>query len=270
MIDILNKIVEAKKIRVSELKKIKSIEEIKKQAQSIKTLSRFYSAIKRLPNEPIKLIAEIKKASPIKGPLKEYDVLKMADLYVSAGADAISVITEEDFFLGSPEFLIKIKENYPHVPVLRKDFIFDEYQIYESKLLKADAILLIACILSKQQCKNLYELAKSLQMDVLFEVHNEEDLEKAFFAGVNIIGINNRNLKTMEIDLNTTLRLKNLIAEDKVIVSESGISERAHVDKIKNGIDAILVGTSIVLSDNPVEKIKELLLNNKVNFSYYI
>ncbi len=104
----------------------------------------------------------------------------MADLYISSGADAISVITEEDFFLGSPEFLTKIKEKYPHVQVLRKDFIFDEYQIYESKMLKADAILLIACILSKQQCKTLYEVAKSLQMDVLFEIHNEEDLEKAF------------------------------------------------------------------------------------------
>lgn len=259
MIDILNRIVEVKKIRVNELKKIKSIEEIKKQAQSIKTLSQFYGAIKRLPHESIKLIAEIKKASPVKGLLKEYDVLKMADLYISSGADAISVITEEDFFLGSPEFLTKLKEKYPYFPVLRKDFIFDEYQIYESKLLKADAILLIACILTKEQCKNLYEIAKSLQMDVLFEVHDEEDLEKAFFAEVDIIGINNRNLKTMKIDLNTTLRLKKLISEDKVTVSESGISERAQVEKLlKNGIDAILVGTSIVLSNDPKEKIKEL------------
>lgn len=259
MMDVLNKIVEAKKIRVSELKKIKPIEEIKKQAQTIKTVSKFYKAIKKLPHEPIQLIAEIKKASPVKGLLKEYDVLKMADLYISSGADAISVITEEDFFLGSPEFLTKIKEKYPHVQVLRKDFIFDEYQIYESKMLKADAILLIACILSKQQCKTLYEVAKSLQMDVLFEIHNEEDLEKAFFAGVDIIGINNRNLKTFQVELNTTFRLKKLIPEDKVVVSESGISEKVHVQElVKNGVDAILVGTSIILSSNPAEKIKEL------------
>ncbi|MGB9823359.1 indole-3-glycerol phosphate synthase TrpC [Thermodesulfovibrio sp.] len=258
---ILQKIVEAKKLIINELKKIKSIEEIKKTAHTVKTSCQFYKAIKRLPQEGIKLIAEIKKASPIKGLLKEYDVLKMADLYVSSGADAISVITEEDFFLGSPSFLVKIKEKYPNVPVLRKDFIFDEYQIYESKLLGADAILLIGNILNKQQCKFLYELTKSLQMDVLFEIHDEQDLEKALFAGVDIIGINNRNLKTMQIALDTTFRLKELIPEDKITVSESGISERTHVEKLlKKGIDAILVGTSIILSNNPSQKIKELKL----------
>lgn len=259
--NILQRIVERKKIRVAEKKETLPFDNIKKQAEAVKSLSQFYKAIKRLPEEPIKLIAEIKKASPLKGLLKEYDVTEMADIYISSGADAISVITEEDFFLGNPDFLIKIKEKYPHVPVLRKDFIFDEYQIYESKILGADALLLIAKILNKEQCKTLYEVAKSLQMDVLFEIHDEEDLEKAFFAGADVIGINNRNLKTLEIDITTTFRLKKLIPEDKVTVSESGISEKAHVQELlKHGIDAILVGTSIVLSDNPAEKIRKLKL----------
>lgn len=258
---ILQKIVEAKKLRIIEAKKTISFEEIKKRVEGIRdtSVSLFHKSIKRMPDEPIKLIAEIKKASPIKGLLKDYDIMEMAEIYISSGADAISVITEEDFFLGSPLFLTKIKEKYPDVAVLRKDFIFDEYQIYESKLLGADALLLIACILSKQQCKSLFELSKSLGMDVLFEIHDEEDLEKALFAQADIVGINNRDLKTLKIDLNTTFKLKSLIPDNRTIVSESGISEKTHVHElIKHGVDAILVGTSIVLSDNPAKKIKEL------------
>lgn len=258
--NILQMIVEKKKLRITEQKKLLSFEDIKKKALSLSrsTDGLFYKKIKRLPNEPIKLIAEIKKASPLKGLLKEYDIEQMADIYVSSGADAISVITEEDFFLGDSQFLVTIKKRHSYIPVLRKDFIFDEYQIYESRLLHSDAILLIASILTKEQCKTLYELTKSLGMDVLFEIHDEEDLEKSFFAGADIIGINNRNLKTLQIDINTTFRLKKLIPEGKVIVSESGISEKSHIREfIKQGIDAILIGTSIVLSDNPAEKIKE-------------
>lgn len=258
--NILEKILQRKELRVAERKRVLPFEDLKKQALSMNKNPDFifYKTIKRLPHEPIKIIAEIKKASPIKGLLKEYDVMEMADIYVSSGADAISVITEEDFFLGSPSFLTKIKEKYSEVPILRKDFIFDEYQIYESKILGADAVLLIASILDEQQLKILYELAKTLHMDVLFEIHDEEDLQKASFAGADIIGINNRNLRTLQIDLNTTKRLKKLIPEDKVIVSESGISDESHVQELlKVGVDAILVGTSIVLSNNPGQKIKE-------------
>lgn len=258
--NILQTIVEKKKLRITEQKKLLSLENLKKKALSLSRNSNglFYKKIKRFPNEPIKLIAEIKKASPLKGLLKEYDIEQMADIYVSSGADAISVITEEDFFLGDSQYLVAIKKRHSYIPVLRKDFIFDEYQIYESRLLHSDAILLIASILSKEQCKTLYELSKSLGMDVLFEIHDEEDLEKSLFAGADIIGINNRNLKTLQIDINTTYRLKKLIPEGKVIVSESGISEKSHIRELINqGIDAILVGTSIVLSDNPAKKIRE-------------
>ena len=259
---ILQKIVEAKKIRLKQRKKILPLnalmEQIEKNRKSEYNFN-FSQVIKRKSDEPIKLIAEIKKASPIKGILKEYDVLKMAEIYVTNGADAISVITEEDFFLGSPEYIKKIKLKYPDMPVLRKDFIIDEYQVYESKALGADAILLIANILDFEQIKKLYALAQSIGLDVLLEIHNQDDLKKALFANAKIIGINNRNLKTFKISLNTTLKLKDLIPLDKITVSESGISTRADVEKLlEKGIDAILVGTSIVLSSNPAEKLREL------------
>lgn len=258
--NVLQKIVTAKKIRLAESKKILPLDKIKNKAKSGSCQQFiFYQSIKRLPGESVKLIAEIKRASPLKGLLKEYDIEKMSDIYVDYGADAISVITEEDFFSGSQDFLVRIRKRHPHIPILRKDFIFDEYQIYESKLLQADAILLIAAILTRQECKALYELAKSLGMDVLFEIHDEEDLEKALFARVDIIGINNRDLKTLNVDIYTTLKLKEKIPEGKIVVSESGICEKKHVSSLlKCGIDAVLVGTSIILSNNPGDKIKEL------------
>lgn len=265
---ILDRILEKKRIKVEEAKKQKSVEELRRDLRKLKIKGGipFYQAIKRHPNEPIKLIAEIKKASPTKGKLKDFDVEVMSDIYVSSGADAISVITEEDFFLGSIDFLIKIKNRHPNVPVLRKDFIFDEYQIYESKAIGADAILLIAAILSESQCKTLYELAKSLDMDVLFEVHDEEDLNKAFYVDAKIIGINNRNLKNMQINLETTFKLKEKIPNGKIVVSESGISKKEDVLSLaKHGIDAILVGTSLILSDSPEKKIKELKLTINKN-----
>ncbi len=258
---ILERIVESVKRRVAEQKKTMPLNQIKEKAMSLdRERDRlFYRKIKRLPNEDIKVIAEIKKASPSKGLLMEYDVERMSDIYVAAGADAISVITERDFFQGHPEFLEKIKRRHEDIPILRKDFIVEDYQIYESYLLGADAILLIASILTSEECINLYNLAKSAGMDVLFEVHDEEDLEKAFLVNADIIGINNRNLKTLEININTTFRLKELIPNGKVLVSESGISNREQVEKIsEHGIDAILVGTSIVLSENPAKKIREL------------
>ncbi|MEN2985491.1 MAG: indole-3-glycerol phosphate synthase TrpC [Thermodesulfovibrionaceae bacterium] len=257
---VLEKILAKKKITVEETKRQRPFSQLRKDLEKIEISSKsLYRAIKRQPNEPIKLIAEIKRASPTKGKFKNFDIELMSDIYVSSGADAISVITEEDFFFGSPEFLIRIKNRHPQLPVLRKDFIFDEYQIYESKLLKVDAVLLIANILNKDQCKNLYELAKSLGIDVLFEIHDEEDLEKALFVDADIIGINNRNLKTLEVDINTTFRLKGKIPQNKIVVSESGISEKSHIiELLKCGVDAVLVGTSIILSDNPGEKIREL------------
>lgn len=262
--NILERILEKKKLRIAEQKKILSLDKIKKEALGIVKNSNllFYQRIKRPPQEPIKLVAEIKKASPLKGLLKEYDIEQMADVYVCSGADAISVITEEDFFLGSPEYLKSIKKRHPHIPVLRKDFIFDEYQIYESKLLGADALLLIASILTIERAKDLIDLSRQLGIEVLFEIHDIEDLEKATLLDVSIIGINNRNLKTMKIDLNNTLFLKSLIPSNKVVVSESGIDEPSQIERLLQiGVDAILVGTSLILSESPADKIRQLKYN---------
>lgn len=266
--DILKRIVERKKLRIEESKKSKSIEDLKKIISSISdkcsgNTQKFSEAIKRQLNEPIKIIAELKKASPIKGLLKEFNIDKMSDIYVASGVDAISIITEEDFFLGSPNYIEVIKKRHPQIPLLRKDFIIDEYQIYETKALHADALLLIGAILTLDKARALFELSKELGMDVLFEVHDMEDLEKALNIGVSIIGINNRNLKTMQINLDNTFKLKKFIPADKIVVSESGISKREHVQRLLQcGVDAILVGTSIVLSENPSHKIKELKFNN--------
>lgn len=263
--DILKRIIERKKLRVEERKKRNPLESLKRQIEETKeglANRNFSKAIKRLPEEPIKIIAEIKRASPVKGILKDYNVIEMSDIYSINGVDAISVITEEDFFLGSPQYLIDIKKRHPPIPVLRKDFIFDEYQIYETKILGADALLLIAAILPLEIAKDLYEIARNLGLEVLFEIHDEEDLKKALALDVPIIGINNRNLKTMNIDINNTLILKRLIPQSKIVVSESGISEAPHIEKLlQAGVDAILVGTSIVLSQNPAEKIRELKIN---------
>lgn len=260
--DILSKIVEQKKIRVEQKKKSLPLEKILKDMENLKRADRegsFSKAIKRKEEESIKLIAEIKRASPIKGLLKDFDVLEMSHIYVKSGADAISVITEEDFFLGSPQYLLNIKKRYPEIPILRKDFIFDEYQVYETKMLGADALLLIAGILTLDEAKNLFRKATQLGLEVLFEVHDEEELLKAIESDASIIGINNRNLKTMNTEIENTLRLKELIPEDKIVVSESGISKGSQVEiLLKAGVDAILVGTSIVLSPNPFEKIREL------------
>ncbi len=260
--NILSKIVKQKKVRVEEKKKSLPLEKVLKEMENLKGEGRqgsFSEAIKRKEEEPIKLIAEIKRASPTKGLLRNFDVLEMSHIYVKSGADALSVITEEDYFLGSPQYLLKIKNRYPEIPILRKDFIFDEYQVYETKMLGADALLLIAGILTLDEAKNLYRKATELGLEVLFEVHDEEDLEKAIESDASIIGINNRNLKTMNTEIENTLRLKELIPKDKIVVSESGISKGSQVEiLLKAGVDAILVGTSIVLSLNPFEKIREL------------
>ncbi|MDI6802017.1 MAG: indole-3-glycerol phosphate synthase TrpC [Thermodesulfovibrionales bacterium] len=221
----------------------------------------FRSAVKR-DKENIRLIAEIKKASPSKGLIrKDFDPAKIASIYEEKPVNAISVLTEEDFFQGYLSY-IQIVKGITRKPVLRKDFIFDEYQIYESRANHADAILLIAAILEKSQAGEYLPLAKELGLYVLFEVHDEDDLEKALVIGADIIGINNRDLKTLKIDLSTTLRLKKEIPAGKIVVTESGIKNRDDVVKLEEaGIDAMLIGTSLMEAEDIGEKIDELMDN---------
>ena len=236
-----------------------SLSEIKSLASEIKRRKDFKAAVHRA-NGRIRLIAEIKKASPLQGTIRrDFDPLRIASVYDKKHVDAISVLTEEDYFQGRIEYVEKV-DKITNKPILRKDFVFDEYQIYESKAYRANAILLIASALDRNQAEDYFHLANGLDLSVLFEVHDFKELELALRIDADIIGINNRDLKTLSIDLNTTLKLKNEVPPHKVIVSESGIRTREDVVKLeKAGVDAMLIGTVFMEADDIEKKIDELM-----------
>jgi indole-3-glycerol phosphate synthase len=208
----------------------------------------------------ISLIAEIKRASPSKGVFLEYaDAVELAAVYESAGARAISVLTDEPFFRGTLDDLRVVRANVA-LPCLRKDFVIDEYQIYEARAAQADAVLLIVRILSDQQLKDYLELTTQLRMTALVETHNADEIHRAIKAGAHVIGINNRDLDTFEVDINTTLELKKMVPGGLALVSESGIHSRRDVKMLEGGgVDAILVGEALVTSNDIGGKIRELL-----------
>ncbi|MDD4506928.1 MAG: indole-3-glycerol phosphate synthase TrpC [Sulfurospirillaceae bacterium] len=199
--------------------------------------------LKATPQNPYRIIAEVKKASPSKGVIKaDFDPLIIAKAYELGGADAISVLTEPHYFQGNLEYLTQIRRYVP-TPLLRKDFIIDEYQILEAVVYGADFILLIAKALSKAELKHLLEYALRLGLEVLVEIHDKEDLVKAIFAGANIIGINHRNLETFEMDMSLTEKLMPLIPQGKIIVAESGLNDKETIQHLsKIGADAFLIG----------------------------
>jgi indole-3-glycerol phosphate synthase len=256
---ILNTIVEKKKERLLMAKSLTPLTELKSIISDIDKTRDFKKAIKR-DSDNIKLIAEIKKASPSKGPIrKDFNHLAIARIYEEKNVNAVSILTEENFFMGSLNFLSDIKKVLTK-PILRKDFIFDEYQIYESRANEADAILLIATILDKNQAAEYLHLSKELGLSVIFEAHNFKELEMALFINSDIIGINNRDLKTLEVDINTTFKLKKEIPSKKIIVSESGIKTREDVKRLEEaGIHAILVGTTFMETGDIAVKIDELM-----------
>jgi indole-3-glycerol phosphate synthase len=250
-------------------KQIRSLKYLKSQVIDIpkKHNYRFYNA---LSLQNLALIAEIKKSSPSLGQINnEISVVDYAKIYEQSGANAISVLTEDKFFGGSLDDL-KIVANNVNIPILRKDFIFDEYQIYESIIYGADAILLIVNVFDQEylgksynidKMYELYELAKSLGLDVLVEVHNKYELEEINDNNaINILGINCRNLNDLTIDIHTFGKLSKYVDKDKILVAESGIHNREDVDYVRShNADAILVGTSIMKSGNPQEMIMKLL-----------
>ncbi|MBI4971657.1 MAG: indole-3-glycerol phosphate synthase TrpC [Candidatus Omnitrophica bacterium] len=205
------------------------------------------------------IIAEIKKASPSHGLIREdFNPLMIAELYELGGAKALSVLTETKYFLGRPSYLKTIRK-VTKLPILRKDFILEPYQVYESSILSADAILLIACILSEQELFKLIQLAKKLGMDALVEVHSEEDLLKALAAKAEIIGINNRNLMTLEVNIKTAEHLLPKIPKGKIVVAESGFEKREEIDYYRSlGVHAFLIGTSLMRSNDILSKLKSL------------
>lgn len=210
-------------------------------------------------DEPIRVIAEVKKASPSKGIIKEdFDPLQIAQDYSESGANAISVLTEPHYFKGDLEYLTAIRRYVP-TPLLRKDFIVDKYQILEALVYGADFILLIAKALSKKELKELYEFALHLGLEVLVEIHDKEDLKKAISTGASIIGINHRNLDTFEMDMKLCDQLIPMIPNGKIIVAESGVSNREVIERLsKVGADAFLIGEHFMRQDNIQDEMKYL------------
>jgi len=209
--------------------------------------------------EPVRIIAEVKKASPSKGIIKEdFDPLKIAQEYSTNGANAISVLTEPHFFKGDLEYLTGIRR-YVDTPLLRKDFIVDKYQIIEALVYGADFILLIAKALSKNELQELYDYALHLGLEVLVEIHDKEDLKKAIACGAHIIGINHRNLETFEMDMNLCHELIPLIPNGKIIVAESGVSDTDIVKELSEaGADAFLIGEHFMRQSDIGAEVKRL------------
>ena len=257
---ILSKIISKKRERLEDAKFYLSVNDLRAKISDIEEVRDFKAAIKRPPGENIKLIAEIKKASPSKGIIrKDFDYLAIARTYEEKAVHAVSILTEEDFFHGNLIFLSAVRKIITK-PILRKDFIFDEYQIYESRANEADAILLIAAILDKKQASEYLHLSKELGLSVIFEVHDFKELEIALLLDCDIIGINNRDLTTLKVDLNTTFELNREIPPHKIIVSESGIKTREDVKKLQGaGIDTMLIGTSFMEAEDIGKKIDELM-----------
>ncbi len=251
----LVKILDEKKREVAQLKKKGLPVESRAQGLEIRDFKSALSTRGRTD-----LIAEIKFASPSAGVIREKsDPLAIGRMYDEAGAAAISLLTDEKFFGGNLNNLPPLKQAVS-LPILRKDFIIDEIQVTEALLFGADAILLIVRILSRQQLKDLLAGAGESGLAVLTEIHDRADLETAVDCGAEIIGINNRDLDTFEVDIKTTLEIAPLIPENYIVVSESGISTGEDIGRVKTcGVQAVLVGTSIMKSDDPAEKVRELV-----------
>ena len=245
---ILKKIVENTRENLKAKKAKLSLEDVK---SSLKELdlpkSNFKSSIS---NKDEAIIAEIKKASPSAGVISEnFNPVEKAKEYESVGAAALSILTEEDFFLGSIDYLKAVKRK-TSLPILRKDFIIDEYQIYESKLIGADCILLIASILSDLQIEEFVKIAKKLELDYLIEIHDEKELKRVELYKDALIGVNNRNLNTFEVDLDNSIRIKNLFKEKNIFIAESGIKSIDDINYLKlHNINVFLIGESLMRGD---------------------
>jgi len=253
----LDKIIAQKREEVEQRKKEATITYLQQLIAQQKPVLDLTLALK---GEHIRMIAEVKQASPSRGMLSpNFNPIELAQIYAEGGAAAISVLTEANYFMGSIEHLAAIKE-VVDLPLLRKDFIFDFYQVYESRAYGADALLLIAAILSQEQLKELILLSHSFGLRCLVEVHNEGEVERAVLSEAEIIGINNRDLNTFTVDITTTRRLQPLIPQEKIVVSESGIKSRRDIEKLREwGVDAVLVGEALVTAGDVRAKIKELI-----------
>ncbi|MHC4622727.1 MAG: indole-3-glycerol phosphate synthase TrpC [Planctomycetota bacterium] len=265
MANILDKIIADKKQEVEGRRSQRSLEELKEQVRNMARCRNFYTAVTKANARGLNVIAEVKKASPSAGVIREdFDPVAIAQTYQKCGADAISVLTDEKYFQGRLKYIKQIKETVD-LPVLRKDFIVDTWQVYETRAAGADAILLIAEALKAGELMDLMIAAGELTLTVLLEIHEADTLlaVRSLIGfpkkGYSVLGINNRNLTTMEVDLNTTSRLAELLEDKKELVAESGIKTRADVEKLKDiGVRAVLIGQTLCQSPNIEEKFTEL------------
>jgi indole-3-glycerol phosphate synthase len=253
----LDKIIAQKREEVEQRKQVATMAYLQERIARQKPTVDLALALK---GDHLRLIAEVKQASPSRGVLSpNLNPIELARTYAEGGAAAISVLTEANYFMGSIEHLAAIKE-VVELPLLRKDFIFDPYQVYESRAYGADALLLISAILSQGQLKEFVSLSHSLDLRCLVEVHNAGEVERAVLSAAEIIGINNRDLNTFVVDINTTRRLRPLVPKERIVVSESGIKSRRDMEKLgKWKVDAVLVGEALVTAGDVRAKMKELI-----------
>ncbi len=247
--DILNKIAERTKTRIdAAYPDAAAKEQLREKALQTPAVPSFCAALKK---PGLSFICEVKKASPSKGLIaEEFPYLQIAEEYAEAGASAISVLTEPEFFLGSDRYLREITETV-QIPVLRKDFTISPLMLYEARALGASAILLICSLLSPESLKEYLQLAEELSLDALVEAHDENEIEMAVSAGAAIIGVNNRNLKDFSVDFENTIRLRSLIPKDRVMVAESGVKGPEDVARIRAaGADAVLIGELLMRSED--------------------
>ncbi len=254
---ILDEIASYARLRVEEKKKEKPIEAIRFEAASF--IKKDFLFEKALKGEDISFICECKKASPSKGIIAEnFPYADIALEYEKAGADAISVLTEPKYFLGKEEYLSEIS-SLVSVPCLRKDFVVDEYMIYESVILGASAVLLICSILTNDELERYLNICHNYGLSALVEAHDEKEVRTALACGAKIIGVNNRNLKDFSVDTDNSKKLRDLIPDNVIYVSESGIKDAKDVEKLRNiGVDAVLVGETLMRAKNKKDKLDEL------------
>ena len=256
---VLKKILTRKREEVTERQSRVSLDQIHKEIEIAAPPRGFAAALaaKIAADQPA-VIAEIKKASPSKGVIREhFDPVAIAKSYQQGGATCLSILTDIDFFQGADEYL-KTARAACSLPVIRKDFIIDEYQLYESRALGADSVLLIVAALEPSKLKRLHEIALSVGLDVLIEVHNQAELELALDLDNQMLGINNRNLHTFEVSLENTYQLLDKIPEDRIIITESGINSRQDVLAMRNKkVNAFLVGEAFMRSDEPGQQLRE-------------
>jgi indole-3-glycerol phosphate synthase len=258
--DILKKIIKRKAEEVAERQEQSSIELLQEGLSKASPVRGFVNAIEqKITLGKAGVIAEVKKASPSKGVIREdFQPAEIAQSYAQAGAACLSVLTDIDFFQGADSYLQQARAAC-ELPVIRKDFFIDPYQVYEARSLGADCILLIAACLSDQQMTDLNTLAHTLGMDVLIEVHDAEELQRALPLNNRLIGINNRDLRSFETSLNTTIDLLKQIPDDRIVVTESGIHTKEDVQLMQhNGVNAFLVGEAFMRANDPGTKLAEL------------